>query len=112
MFIASWPKIVITLKGFNYLGQLVPKGYAHIDLPTETGQCVKKAHLYSIIRNESWYQSWLPFLPATPSALDEKEVERVIVRGERRESEKIRSVGVVIVRVETLLRNFERFGYK
>lgn len=32
--------------------------------------------------------------------------------GEGRETEKVRCIGVLEVRVETLLRNFHRFGYK
>ena len=81
MYISSWPKLLITLKSFNYKGDLVPKGYAHIDLPAETGQFIKEAYVYSIIRNESWYNKWIPFCSADASALDEKEVERVIIRG-------------------------------
>lgn len=61
MYVSSWPKLLITMKGFNYKGELVPKGYAHFDLPTETGQYVKQAYIYSIVRNESWIQRWLPF---------------------------------------------------
>jgi hypothetical protein len=84
MYVATWPKLLITMKGFNYKGELVPKGYAHIDLPSQSGQYVKQAYIYSIVRNESWYQRWIPFCEAEPSALDPKEIERVIIRGEGR----------------------------
>lgn len=70
MYVSSWPKIVVTINSFNYKGELIPKGYAHIDLPSETGQFMKQAYIYSIIRNESWYHKWLPFLEPAPSALD------------------------------------------
>jgi hypothetical protein len=70
MYVSSWPKIVVTINSFNYKGELVPKGYAHIDLPSETGQFLKQAYIYSIIRNESWFHKWMPFLEAAPSALD------------------------------------------
>jgi hypothetical protein len=51
MYISTWPKLLITMKGFNYKGELVPKGYAHFELPTESGQYLKQAYIYSIVRN-------------------------------------------------------------
>ena len=59
----------------------MPKGYAHIDLPTTNGQSAREAYIYSIIRNESWLSKWIPFCEAEPSALDNKEIERVVIRG-------------------------------
>lgn len=84
MYVASWPRLVLTLKGFNYRGELVPRAYAHIDLPAAPGRELRRAYLYAIVRNEAWYHRWLPWLQPEPSALDRKEVERVIVRGEGR----------------------------
>ncbi len=51
MYIVQLPKLVITVKGFDDWGELVPIGYAHIDLPSETGHFKKQAYVYSIIRN-------------------------------------------------------------
>jgi hypothetical protein len=112
MFVVSWPKIVFTVRGFNGWGELVTLGYAQVTLPSQPGQFRLHAHLYSIVRNERWYHRWLPFLKAEPTALEDGEIERVIVRGEGRETEKVKSLGVLNVRVETLLRNFNRFGYR
>ena len=60
-------------------------GYAQVGLPSESGQFMLRAHVYSIVRNERWYHRWVPFLKAEASTLEESEIERVIVRGEGRE---------------------------
>jgi hypothetical protein len=112
MFVVGWPKIVFTVRGFNAWGELATLGYAQVGLPSQTGQFMLRAHVYSIVRNERWYHRWLPFLSVEPTTLEEGEIDRVIVRGEGRETEKVKPVGVLNIRVETLLRNFNRFGYR
>lgn len=71
MYVTSWPKIVFTVKGFDASGELVTKGYAQIGLPSQTGQFVLRAYIYSIVRNERWYHRWLPFFSPEVSSLEE-----------------------------------------
>lgn len=104
--------MVFTVRGFNAWGELATLGYAQLSLPSETGQFVLRAYVYAITRNERWYHRWLPFLQPAPSTLEQAEVSRVILKGEGREIEKVKCIGVLNVRVETLLRNFNRFGYR
>jgi hypothetical protein len=52
------------------------------------------------------------FLEPNPLTLDEKDFERIIAKGEGREVEKIRSIGKITIRAESLKRNFCKFGYK
>ena len=61
------------IKGFNYSGELITKGYAQIHLPVESGQKVKEAYIYSIHRDEKWYERLLPFLAPNPLTLDNKD---------------------------------------
>lgn len=51
MYVTTWPKLLFKIKGFDRLGELVTRGYAHINLPTESGQFMRKAYIYSIVRN-------------------------------------------------------------
>jgi hypothetical protein len=51
MYVTTWPKLLFKIKGFDRFGELVTRGYAHINLPTESGQFMRKAYIYSIIRN-------------------------------------------------------------
>ena len=41
MYVITWPKIIFKVKGFNRWGELVPRGYAQLTLPSETGMSVK-----------------------------------------------------------------------
>lgn len=81
MFVASWPRMVVTIRGFNAWGELVTLGYAQLSLPCETGQFVLRAHVYSITRNERWYHRWLPFLAPPPATLENPELSRVVLKG-------------------------------
>jgi len=41
MYIASWPQLLFTIKGFNSYGSIITKGYGQVFLPTEPGASVK-----------------------------------------------------------------------
>lgn len=62
MYIKHWPKLVIEVKAFDKFGELVTKGYAQMNLPTSSGQFMRKAYIYTILRREvPWYMRWNPF---------------------------------------------------
>jgi B9 domain-containing protein 1 len=102
----------MTIKGFNPNGEIITKGYAQIHLPVESGPRVKEANIFSIYREQRWFERLFRFLEPNPLALDEKDFERIIAKGEGREVEKIRSIGKIRIRAEALKRNYVKFGYK
>ena len=64
------------------------------------------------MKDIQWYHKLFPFLQPNPIALDEKDYERIIAKGEGREVEKVKSIGKLKIRSEVLMRNYKKFGYK
>jgi hypothetical protein len=86
VYVQSWPQLVIKLKGFNWKGEMITKGYAQLHLSAESGQKVMEAYIYTVVKDLQWYHRFLPFMRPDPIGLDEKDFERIICRGENRES--------------------------
>ncbi len=64
---------------------MVPKGYAQIVLPIQTGICTKTAYIYQIYRAGRWYEN-LPFFQKESVEFDKDDYERIIVKGQGRQN--------------------------
>lgn len=107
------------VQSFDRCGNLINKGYAQLHLPVSTGNIIKTAYIYSVVKNVKWYHRAFkvipflkPFLEPPIADYDDKDIEEIIAKGNYRELEKIVCIGKITINTETLLRNYEKFGYR
>ncbi len=61
VFIQSWPQLIMTIKGFSPNGEIITKGYAQIHLSVESGQKIKETNIFSIHKEERWFERLFRF---------------------------------------------------
>ncbi|KRX04795.1 hypothetical protein PPERSA_06429 [Pseudocohnilembus persalinus] len=106
--IYGWPQLILKVKGPDFFGRSVIKGYGSVHFPTQPGTHERTVRIYKPIPM-SLFGGFFGFLDGKQA--EYTEADKVIARGEGRDVTRVKSVGYVKVRFEVMKRNFQNFGY-
>ena len=104
----GWPQLILSIYGLDIGGRDVIKGYGSVHFPTAPGKYKLKVHLYKPM-SSSWMQGFLGRLSGTPAEFVDPKFPG---HGDGREVVRAEATGHVIVNLNIMTRDMERFGYK
>lgn len=104
----GWPRLVISIYGFDFMGRDVVRGYASLLLPVSPGRCTKYLKTYRPVSG-SWFVQAVNWLLGTnPEYYDSKMVAR---GGGRAVTRVVSSDRTVKVNLTVTVKDFSTFGY-
>lgn len=104
----GWPRLVISIYGFDFMGRDVVRGYASLLLPVSPGRYTKYLKTYRPVSG-SWFVQAVNWLLGTnPEYYDSKMVAR---GGGRAVTRVVSSDRTVKVNLTVTVKDFSTFGY-
>jgi len=103
----GWPQLVIGVHGNDFLNRHVVKGYGSVHMPTVPGSHELHVRMFRPL-SSSPMQQFIGWINGSPAEfIDPK--RPALPTG--REVTRVESVGVVVVKVNIVMRNMAKFGY-
>eukprot|EP00736_Rhodelphis_marinus_P005300 Rmarinus@m.4040 len=103
----GWPQIVVTVYGTDGVGRDYVKGYGAMHIPMAPGRYTLRVKMFAPM-SSSPFQEFLSWLQGCrPEFVDRKFVSK----GSGRELVRVRSKGVIVVRLDVVTKDMALFGY-
>ncbi|XXQ36340.1 B9 domain-containing protein 1 [Plasmodiophora brassicae] len=104
---SGWPKLVVSVYGFNMFGKDVVRGYGFVHVPTTPGRHERHVRLYRP-RSSSICQQVMAWIHGTPPEYFDS---NFVAQGQGRDVTRVQSTGVVKVVFNVVTKNMGAFGY-
>lgn len=106
--LAGWPQLVVALYGTDFFGRSFVRGYSNIHLPSQTGTHSRRLRVFRPMP-QSTISGIFGFIGGVQA--EYKDHEKLLALGDGREVTRVKSIGVVTMRVTTVKHNFANYGY-
>ena len=103
----GWPKVVVSIYGLDGMGRDVIRGYAAMHIPTVPGTYTRYLNAFTPT-SSSTLQDFIAWLTGNrPEFFNAK----FVAEGDGRELTRVKSSGVIKVKINVMTRGMEAFGF-